>query len=166
VTQDSQAAVAVFRVDSAGSLTEVAGSPFSTGNSFGLFSLTAFPPKTCSQTTPVDIAIKPPAQAPATIAPGAAGKIPVAILSTPTFDAVAQINPASLTFGHSGNEASFAMCSVGGEDVNNDGLADLVCQFNTQKTGLVPGDSIAVLKGKTVTGKAIQGSEAIRTVPQ
>ena len=166
---DFPAMISVLQVGSDGALTEVAGSPFPTGSSspFGLFlSLTAFPPKRCSQPTPVDIEIKPPAQAPATINPDSSGKIPVAILSTSTFDALAQVDPASLTFGHSGDEASLAMCSPSGQDVNNDGLADLVCQFNTEQTGLVAGDGIAVLKGKTVTGKAIQGSEAIRIVPQ
>jgi hypothetical protein len=170
VTNDFPAAVAVFRVGSDGALTEVPGSPFLTGVPFGLLSLTAFPPKSCSLTVDtvdtVDIAIKPPASAPLPIDPDANGKIPVAILSTPTFDAVAQVDPTSLTFGHSGSEASLAECSAQGEDVNNDGLPDLVCQFNTSQTGLVAGDNTAILKGKTVAGRSIQGSEAIRTVPQ
>jgi len=166
VATDFPPMISVLQVGSDGSLSEVAGSPFSAGNSSILLSLTSFPPKSCSLTTPVDIAIKPPAQAPVALNTGTHGKIPVAILSTSTFDAVAQVNPASLTFGHSGNEASLAGCSPVGEDVNNDGLADLVCQFNTEQTGLVSGDGTPILKGKTVTGKAIQGSEAIRTVPQ
>lgn len=169
VANSSPPRVAVLQVSGDGALTEVDGSPFPTGVSSlfnNLKALTAFPPKRCSLTTTVDIAIKPPAQAPVAIQPDAPGKIPVAVLSTPTFDAVTQVDPASLTFGHNGNEASLAMCSPAGEDVNNDGLADLVCQFNTQQTGLVPGDGSAILKGKTVTGKAIQGGEAIRTVPQ
>jgi 6-phosphogluconolactonase (cycloisomerase 2 family) len=154
--------VAVFEVASNSTLTQVGNFPVIPGS--GALSLAAFPPKNCS--LPVDIAIKPPAKEPATINPGSSGKILVAILSTSMFDAVAQVDPASLTFGHSGNEASLAICSTTGQDVNNDGLADLVCQFNTQQTGLVPGDSLALLKGKTVTGKSLLGGEAIRTVPQ
>lgn len=155
--------IAVFQVGSDGSLAEAAGSPFPSENSSILLSLVAFPPKSCS--LGVDIAIKPTAPMPVSINPDASGKIPVAILSTPTFDAVTQIDPTSLTFGHSGSEPSLAGCSTGGQDVNNDGLADLLCQFSTQQTGLVPGDGIAMLKGKTTTGKAILGSEAIRTIP-
>lgn len=167
VANDFPAAVAVFRVGSDGALTEAAGSPFPTGSSSILMSLTAFPPKSCSLTVDtVDIAIKPPALAPPPINPDANGKIPVAILSTPSFNAVTQVDRNSLTFGHSGSEASLAECTAEGEDVNNDGLADLLCQFNTQQTGLVAGDSIVVLKGKTVTGRTIQGTETIRTVPQ
>jgi hypothetical protein len=154
--------LSVFQVSSDGALTNVSNFEFLKGSP--AMSLAGFPPKSCF--LQVGIAIKPPTQESATINPDASGKIPVAILSTPTFDAVAQVDPASLTFGHNGDEASLAMCSAIGEDVNNDGLADLVCQFNTQQTGLVAGDSIAVLKGKTTTGKAILGDETIRTVPQ
>jgi hypothetical protein len=167
VTNDFPAAVAVFRVGSDGALTEVPGSPFLTGIPFGLLSLTAFPPKSCSLTVDtVDIAIKPPASAPPPINPDANGKIPVAILSTSSFNAVTQVDRNSLTFGHSGSEASLAECGAEGEDINNDGLPDLVCHFNTSQTGLVAGDNAAILKGTTVAGKSIQGSEAIRTVPQ
>jgi 6-phosphogluconolactonase (cycloisomerase 2 family) len=156
--------VSVFRVGSNGALTEVAGSPFSTGRPAGLLSLAAFPPKPCS--LPVNIEIKPPALPPVPINTGAKGKIPVAILSTLSFDAVTQVDPKSLTFGRTGNEASLARCGAEGQDVNNDGLPDLVCQFNTPQTGLVAGDHTAVVKGKTVDGRTIQGSEAIRTVPR
>lgn len=167
VANDFPAAVAVFRVGSDGALTEAAGSPFPTGSSSILMSLTAFPPKICSLTVEtVDIAIKPPALAPAPINLAANGKIPVAILSTPSFNAVTQVDHNSLTFGHSGSEASLAECAAEGEDVNNDGLPDLVCHFNSSQTGLVAGDNTAILKGQTVAGKAIQGSEAITTVPQ
>lgn len=155
--------VSVFRVEANGALTEVAGSPFLTEGLPGVPSPAAFPPKTCSLT--VEIEIKPPASAPVPINPGAKGKISAAILSTPSFNAVTQVDRQSLTFGHSGSEASLAMCDPGGQDVNNDGLPDLLCHFNTQQTGLVAGDNTAVLEGKTVDGKTIHGSEAIRTVP-
>jgi len=156
--------VSVFSVATDGNLTEVAGSPFYPGQSHSLISLTAYPPKSCMLT--VGIEIRPPARSPVPVNPQAKGKIPVAILSTLTFNAVTQVNTKSLRFGHSGNEASLAFCGGGGEDVNDDGLLDLVCHFSTPQTKFVAGDTTAFLKGKTVTGGKIQGSEGIRTVPK
>lgn len=154
-------AVSVFSVAPDGTPSEVTGSPFSTGRPGGLLSLTAYPPKAC-----VGIEIKPPASAPVPINPQAKGKIPVAILSTLAFNAVIQVNTSSLTFGHTGNEASLAFCGTGGEDVNGDGLVDLVCHFNTPQPGFVAGDTRAFLKGQSVTGRRIQGSEGITSVPK
>jgi len=79
-----------FNIASNGTLSPVPGSPFSIGNSAisTLSTLAVFPPKTCVQT--VDIEIKPPASPPVSINPAARGKIPVAILSTLTFNAVTQ----------------------------------------------------------------------------
>ncbi len=112
----------------------------------------------------VAIDIKP-GEDPPSINPKAQGKIPVAILSSSTFDATTQVDRTSLTFGHTGNEQSLAFCNRGGEDVNGDGLLDLVCHFDTPKTGFQTGDTVGVLKGKTVTGTAIKGTDSIRIVP-
>jgi 6-phosphogluconolactonase len=156
------AAVSVFSVGSNGTLNEVGGSPFPTGQENALLSISAYPPKSCVQR--LGIEIKPPALPPVPLNPLAEGKIPVAILSTLSFNAVTEIDPNSLTFGHTGNESSLVDCNSEGEDVNGDGLVDLVCHFNTEQTAFVFGDITAVLKGKTVTGRQIQGSERIRTV--
>ena len=162
---DANAAISVFKVGSSGALTEAPGSPFSTGMPAGLLSLTAFPPTSCAAPVlTVGIQIKddddPP---PVRINPRSHGKIPVAVLSTLDFNAVTEVDPRSLTFGHSGDEASLAFCNRSGEDVNDDGLADLVCHFNSRQTGFAAGDATAVLKGRTLDGRQIQGSEAIRT---
>lgn len=117
-------------------------------------------------TIPVVLEIKPPASAPVPINPNSRGHIPVAILSSPTFNAVTQVDQTSLTFGATGDEASFAFCGANGEDVNGDGLPDLVCHFSTQTAAFQTGSSNAVLKGKTVSGEPIEGSEAILTVPK
>lgn len=109
---------------------------------------------------PVAIEIQP-GENPPTIDSASQGKTPVAILSTATFDATTRVNRTSLTFGRTGNEASLSDCSPGGEDVNGDGLLDLVCHFNTPQTGFKSGTTMGVLKGRTVTGTLIQGSEAI-----
>jgi len=50
--------ISVFGVESNGALTEVAGSPFPTGQAGGLLSLTEFPPKSCS-TPPTITTISP-----------------------------------------------------------------------------------------------------------
>ena len=162
---DANPAISVFKIGSGGTLTEVAGSPFSTGQLRGLRSLAAFPPRSCAPpVVTVGIEIKPPAAPPARIHPRSGGKIPVAILSTSSFNAVTQVDIKSLTFGATGSEASLAFCNRRGEDVNGDGLPDLVCHFFNRLSGFTSASTNAVLKGKTVSGVAIQGSEAITTV--
>jgi len=89
------------------------------------------------------------------------GKIPVAILSSLTFYAPAEVDRTSLTFGRTGNEASFVLCNGDGEDVNGDGLLDLVCHFATQLTGTQLGDTEGILKGKTLEGVPIEGSDSL-----
>jgi hypothetical protein len=48
-----------------------------------------------------------------------------------------------------------------GEDVDGDGLADLVCSFDTAATGLGPQHSSAVLKGRLVTGEPFLGRDDV-----
>lgn len=108
---------------------------------------------------PVGIDVKP-GEDPPSINPGSNGKTPVAILSTSTFDATTQVNTASLTFGHTGDEHSLAFCS-GAEDVNGDGLPDLVCHFTTNLTGFQPGDTVATLKGTTTSGQHLKGTDTV-----
>jgi hypothetical protein len=92
--------------------------------------------------------------------------VPIAILSRPELLA-AEIDLTSLTFGRTGDEQSLAFCTPGrgpgGGDENDDGIPDLVCNFNVQKAGFIPGDTVGILKGKTTSGIPIQGS--IRIVP-
>ena len=56
---------------------------------------------------------------------GSNGKIPVALLSTDTFNAASQIDVSSLRFGHTGKEASLVSCAAP-QDLNGDGLTDLL----------------------------------------
>jgi hypothetical protein len=111
------------------------------------------------QTTTVTIDIKP-GEGPAPINTKSKGTIPVAVLSNSTFDAVTQVDQTSLTFGHTGSEKSLAFCS-GPQDVNGDGLLDLVCHFNTPLTQFQAGDTKGVLKGKILSGNTIMGSDAV-----
>ena len=93
------------------------------------------------------------------------GKIPVAILSMPDFNALSETDISSLTFGHSGDEESLAFCNPNGEDVNSDGLVDLVCHFSTQNTGFTSTDTFGILRGYTTEGERLGGEDAIRIVP-
>jgi parallel beta-helix repeat protein len=93
------------------------------------------------------------------------GKIPVAILSTADFDAPGDVDWDSLTFGQTGDEESLAFCSPSPEDVDGDGLYDLVCHFSTQLAGFACGDEVGYLKGQTVDGVPIEGGDSVRIVP-
>jgi hypothetical protein len=110
----------------------------------------------CDITITLDIK---PGSFPNSINPRNQGVIPVAILSTSTFDA-ATVEPDSLKFGPSlASPRQFAL-----EDVNNDGSPDLMLHFDTQATGIQCGDGTASLAGLTKTGKVIKGTDAIKTV--
>ena len=110
----------------------------------------------------VDIDIKPGSM-PNSINRQSRGKVPVAILSSPTFNAPVEVDATSLTFGRTGTETSFAFCS-GPEDLNGDGLLDMACHFNTESTGFLLGDTQGVLEGRTLLGGAIKGADSVRIV--
>lgn len=93
------------------------------------------------------------------------GKIPVAILSTQEFYAPDMVNKDSLTFGYTGVEDSLAFCNPKGEDVNGDGLKDLVCHFYTQETKFQCGDTEGILMGETVDGTPIEGKDSVSIAP-
>jgi hypothetical protein len=105
-----------------------------------------------------------PGENPASINPRSRGKTPVAILSTNEFNAPRQVDQHTLTFGRTGDEQSLAFCNSGGEDVNGDGLLDLVCHFTTQLTGFQAGDGVGILKGQTVDNFLIKGADSVDIV--
>lgn len=113
--------------------------------------------------TPIDIR---PGTTVNRIHPGGRGAVRVAILSTKNFDAFALVNQATLTFGHSGSEASLASCGKKGRDVNSDGLRDLVCRFRLSATGFQPGDTVGILRFKTIDefGGPYEGRDSIKIV--
>lgn len=112
---------------------------------------------------PVDIDIKP-GSFPNSINTKSKGTIPVAILSTHDFDATTEVNKDSLTFGATGDEDSLAKCTKSNEDVNGDGLDDIVCHFSTQDTGFLVGDTEGILRGQTNGGTPIEGRDSVRIV--
>jgi len=119
-----------------------------------------------AQDITVQILIKPGEDSrPATveIEPGNEELIAVAILSSPTFDPLTMVDRTSLTFGRTGSEPSLAFCYDSSQDDEpRVGMHALICQFSIQKAGFLPADSIGVLKGKTVTGTYIRGTDSIR----
>jgi hypothetical protein len=107
----------------------------------------------------VSIDIKP-GVFPNTVNPGSKGKLPVAILSTATFDATT-VNAASVRFGVNGSEA--VPVHVAQSDVNADGRTDLILQFLVSETGIVCGTTSGVLTAQAGGGAAIQGTDSIMT---
>jgi hypothetical protein len=113
-------------------------------------------------TVPIDIK---PGSAINSVNLGSNGVVPVAILSTPTFDAT-KVDPGSVTLagasvklkGKGSYQASF-------QDVNGDGRQDLVVQVVIQALELTAGDTRAFLEGKTFGGQRILGVDTIRVVP-
>jgi hypothetical protein len=126
--------------------------------------LDAFVAKLSEVPDVVTIDIKP-GSFPNSINPRSRGRIPVAVLSSATFDAPGTVDPASLTFGRTGDEPSLGFCNTQGEDVNGDGRLDLVCHFETPLTGFVAGDVQGTLKGQTLDTFPIVGTDSVRIVP-
>ena len=95
-------------------------------------------------------------------------QIAVAILSSPTFNALTQVNASSLTFGKTGSENSLARNKKTGKpitesrDVNGDGILDLVVFFDTSKTGLTVDSTQATLKGSLSSGALFQLTGPVR----
>ena len=93
------------------------------------------------------------------------GSIPIAILSTPTFNAPAAIDPTSPTFGRTGDEQSLAGCNFWPQDVNGDTIPDLVCRFNTQGTGFLAGDTAGILKARKHNNEEVTGTDSVKIIP-
>jgi hypothetical protein len=113
---------------------------------------------------PVQIDIKPDDEINA-INPGSKGVIPVAIFSTEDFDATS-IDAASIQLAG----AKVAVVGKGKslshkEDVNGDGLVDLLCQVETESLTLEVDAGEVCLVGETYAGKPIRGYDFIMVVP-
>jgi uncharacterized repeat protein (TIGR01451 family) len=87
----------------------------------------------------------------------------VAILSNSSFDAPNEVDRTSLTFGHSGNEKSLHRQGKDcwRNDVNKDGLLDLVCNFIIRKTGFQPSDTVGILKGMLLDGTSFEAQDSV-----
>ncbi len=113
----------------------------------------------------VDIDIKPGSY-PNAVNTDGTGVIPVAVLGSATLD-VNTIDPATVALesmpvkvvGKSSDRLLYSY-----EDVNGDGILDLVLQIADQDNIFAPGDSTATLTGKLRDGRAFEGSDSIQVV--
>ncbi|MFH0791036.1 MAG: choice-of-anchor U domain-containing protein [Candidatus Omnitrophota bacterium] len=107
---------------------------------------------------PIKIDIKP-GSFPNSINLKSEGKVPVAVLSSSTFDANS-INRSTVVF------AGISPLSIEGspKDVNGDGLLDVVLHFKTQDLNLEPSDTEACLTGKTLSGQEFKGCDSVQIV--
>jgi hypothetical protein len=97
------------------------------------------------------------------------GVIPVVVLGSDSFD-VKAIDPATIKFGPTGNEAPVNILPKGKfqyslEDVNKDGYMDIVFHFDTQATGFIVGDTAGIITGKLYSGTSIEGSDSVSIIP-
>ncbi len=116
---------------------------------------------------PVNIAIKPMAAPPVLINPRENGATPVAILGSTSYD-IGQIDVSSLELSTGNTAVGAGAAPIKDqqhfEDVNGDGVPDLVVQFPSQQIGARCNDSSLFLTGSMKDGTPIQGTEAITTV--
>lgn len=92
------------------------------------------------------------------------GNIPVAIFSSDTFDA-STIDVASLEL----NGAGVRIIKGKGlqysfEDVNGDGLLDLMVHFDRGALQLTIGDTVATVTGMILDGNHIQGTDSVKVI--
>lgn len=90
------------------------------------------------------------------------GVVPVAILGSDAFH-VADVDTATLAFGPGGAAPTHKQ---GGhfEDVDEDGLTDLVSHYRAQESGIEAGDVEACVRGETFNGISFEGCDFVSIV--
>ena len=93
------------------------------------------------------------------------GVLPIAILSSASFDATT-LDPATIDVEGAqvrlrGNGVPMASRN----DLNGDGLLDLLVQVSTNTINLSEGQGVVTLTASTFSGTAISGQDSIRVVP-
>ena len=98
---------------------------------------------------------------PASIHPRGKGVIPVAILTTPTFDATT-VDVSTVRFGPGSAVEAHGIGHP--QDVDGDGDIDLMLHFSAGASGIACGDTSATLTGETTGGQAFEGEDTFTTV--
>ena len=89
--------------------------------------------------------------------------VQVTIFSSSDFNASEEIDQSTLRFGRTGSQAMAQGCLKLGR--NPDHKSDLLCTFATRDSGFLLGDTVGLLRGRTVEGKLIQGSDRVKINP-
>jgi hypothetical protein len=90
------------------------------------------------------------------------GTVPVAILSTPSFDA-RSVDPSTVTLaGASVKVKGQGDPMISFQDVNGDGLLDLVVRVNIDELQLSATDTQAILTGQKFDGQSIRGVDSVK----
>jgi len=113
----------------------------------------------------INIDIKPGSD-PNSINLSSAGTIPVALLSSASFDALT-VDPDTISLAGARvkmvGKSNRSLCH--GEDINGDGRNDLVCHVETAQFMIEEGETLAVLEARTFDGRAVRGEDGVRIVP-
>lgn len=138
----------------------ILSSPLITGSATAFFQDLAFAPAPPPGPLTVTIDIKPgSSRNPINVR--SRGVIPVAILTTATFDATT-VDPDTVRFGPGMAEETHGRGHI--EDVDGDGDDDLLLHFSTQDAAIPCGATSATLIGQTFSAQAIEGSDSAETV--
>lgn len=111
----------------------------------------------------IGVDIRPGATSLARINPKSRGSIPVALISSKEFNAL-NVDSGSVRFGPTGTEATALRCGKGGEDVDADGLLDLVCHFDNQAANFDESDEHGIVTG-TIKGMSFEGRKNLKVIP-
>ncbi len=140
----------------------------STQRSSGTYELVVSGIKPPEQVQIIGLSVKPDSQERAAFNPKAQGVVPVALLSSPKFDAMqVDTDKLALTFGSEGTEQTLRSCQKHGRDVNHDGLPDLVCMFDVGAAHFKPHETIGTAIGRMKNnGKRFIGRGDLKVVPK
>jgi hypothetical protein len=95
-----------------------------------------------------------------TIEPQREGMVPILIVTTPQLDA-AKVDPDTVRVGPQGTEASIFRSML--EDVDRDGDVDRMLLVRVRDMSIKCGNTIIKVTGKTIEGRAFEGSDSVGT---